>query len=201
MELVIKAKSPRVIKSHLPHRFFDRAIKTYNFKTIVGLRNVKDNLVSYYNFYKMNEALGNFDHDFDAFFKLFQEKRLLYGDYFSHILGWWAARENPNIHFVKYEDLKADPRAEITKMASFLGKALTDAEIEVILSESSFKSMQDNSAVNMADLSDFKLSVSKFIRKGEVGDWKNYFTKEQLDFVESRSAELHAAGLVFTDTM
>ena len=160
---------------------------------------MKDLLVSFYHFYRMSKSLGNFDQDFESFFKLFQEQRLLYGDYISHVLGWWAENENPNIYFVKYEDLKADPRGEITKMASFLGKTLTEAEIEVILSESSFKSMQDNSAVNMVDATVFNLSVSKFIRKGEVGDWKNYFTKEQLDYVESRSAELHAAGLEFTD--
>ena len=165
------------------------------------MRNLKDLLVSFYHLYRLNKRLGNFDQDFEAFFKLFKEKRLLFGDYISHVLGWWAVKENPNIYFVKYEDLKADPRGEIIKMASFLGKKLTEAEIEIILLESSFKSMQNNSAVNKNDVTDMNQSVSKFIRKGEVGDWKNYFSEEQLKLVEDRLAELQGKGIAFTDSM
>ena len=38
----------------------------------------------------------------------------------------------------------------------------------------------------------------KFLRKGEVGDWRNYFSEEQIDRLDAMYAEKMAgSGLVF----
>ena len=179
---------PRLIKTHLPYEFFKGAYQQVGgngFKTIVGLRNIKDALVSFYHFYRMNKVYGNFDQSFDVFFEMFKAKQLVYGDYFDNVLSWWKERDNANIHFVKYEDLKANPKAEIGKIAGFLGKSFSEDLLDLIVDECSFESMKNDPMSNCENIPMFVSSISKFFRKGEVGDWQNYFTIEQSQYVDS----------------
>ena len=95
-------------------------------------------------------------------------------------------RRKDTIYFVTYEALKKNFRGEIIKIAKFLEKDLTDEQIDVITDHCSFDSMSTNQSTNYSDLSNvtdasdtskvFQFNISKFMRKGEVGDWKNYFT-------------------------
>ena len=32
-----------------------------------------------------------------------------YGDYFDHVLSWWAHKDDKNVLFIKYEDIKKTP--------------------------------------------------------------------------------------------
>ena len=189
---VEKIVSPRLIKTHLPYKFFKQAHQQPaggRFKTIVGLRNAKDAIVSFFHFYRMNTGFGNFDQGFDIFFEMFKAKQLMYGDYFDNVLSWWKERGNPNIYFVKYEDLKANPKEEIAKMAQYLGKSFKDDQLDLIVNECSFESMRKNPMTNYENIPSFDHSISKFIRKGEVGDWRNHFTEEQSQYVDSLCEE------------
>ncbi|GBO22139.1 Sulfotransferase family cytosolic 1B member 1 [Araneus ventricosus] len=69
-----------------------------------------------------------------------------------------------------------------SKMACFLDRPLTPDATEAVSNHCSFEQMKNNAMVNRAtqvytDL--FDLTQSKFMRKGVIGDWKNYFTEEQ----------------------
>ncbi|GJY72748.1 flavonol 4'-sulfotransferase [Tanacetum coccineum] len=46
-----------------------------------------------------------------------------YGPYWDHILGYWkASQERPGrILFLKYEDMKKDPKSHVKKLAEFIG--------------------------------------------------------------------------------
>merc|ERR1712126_60582 len=114
-------ESPRLLKTHLPPDFFQKPLGNTQAKFVVVMRNIKDNLVSYYHFYMNNKTLGNLEGGFAEFFDLFRNKRLAWGDWFDMNVQWWALRDNPNLHFVKYEDLRNDVLAEIKKIAKFLG--------------------------------------------------------------------------------
>lgn len=159
-------------------------------KTVIAFRNVKDMIVSNYHFYRMNEALGKFKGSFDDFFEYFKEKRLVYGDYFDHVLGWWSQKDSPNVLIVFYEDLKKDLRKEIERIAKFLGKDFSEKTMQDIVAESTFKSMKENPMTNCEDIPVFDNSISTFIRKGEVGDWKNYFNEEQNKYIDQRIEEM-----------
>ena len=203
IDVLEKMEPPRLIKTHLPYEFFNESFHKAGskcFKAIVGLRNVKDVLVSFYHFYRMSKNYGNFDQSFEEFFKIFKAKSLIHGDYFDHVLSWWEQRSNSNLHFVKYEDLRANPKEEIAKIAHFLGKNLKDDQLDFIIDESSFESMRKNPMTNNEKNPVFDTTVSKFFRKGEVGDWQNYFTEEQRQYVDSLCKKhLTPHGLEWTD--
>lgn len=84
--------------------------------------------------------------------------------------------------FVRYEDLHAETEAWRRRMYEFLD--LDPDEAEAIsaksLTTAGFKRGED---------------PTSFFRKGEVGDWRNYFTDESRDwFNEEAGAELVALG-------
>ncbi len=80
---------PRIIHTHLPLSYFKKAIETYpNLKVIQTIRNFKDTLVSFYNFYRMEKRLGAFNGSWDDYFKLVENKELAFGDYFDYYSEW-----------------------------------------------------------------------------------------------------------------
>ncbi|KAL1476033.1 hypothetical protein MTO96_036824, partial [Rhipicephalus appendiculatus] len=46
---------------------------------------------------------------------------LAYGDYFDHLLPWYNLRDEANVLFVTYEQLKADTTGQILRIAHFIG--------------------------------------------------------------------------------
>jgi Sulfotransferase family len=83
------------------------------------------------------------------------------------------------VHLIRYEELKADPEAEIARLFAFAG---LDTDRAVV--------------ADVADRSDFRHHRStgdgSHTRRGEVGDWQNHFSADD----ETLFREL--AGEVFT---
>lgn len=184
LDKVLDLEPPRLIRSHLPLRYFSRNIRDGGPKIVCVMRNPKDMLVSTYHFYKMNKALGQFKGSWDEFFELFKSKRIYYEDYVKYYSAWTKNASHPNVLLVKYEAMIKNPLPGIRRIARFLGKNLTDAELSVILDETSFDSMSKDKVFNDLTKQTFDQSVSKFFRKGKVGDWQNYFSKEQNEYMD-----------------
>ncbi|KAL9987008.1 hypothetical protein ACROYT_G001242 [Oculina patagonica] len=88
-----------------------------------------------------------------------------------------------------------DTPGTIQKIAKFIGKELSQEILEGIINQTSFNAMKKEENVNYTWLPGFK---GEFIRKGQVGDWKNYFTEEQnkrLDFLYAE--KMAGSGLEF----
>jgi len=184
LDKVLDLEPPRLIRSHLPLRYFSRNIRDGGPKIVCVMRNPKDMLVSTYHFYKMNKALGQFKGSWDEFFELFKSKRIYYEDYVKYYSAWTKNASHPNVLLVKYESMIKDPLPGIRRIARFLGKNLTDTELSVILDETSFDNMSKDKVFNDLTKQTFDQSVSKFFRKGKVGDWQNYFSKEQNEYMD-----------------
>ena len=178
---------PWLIKSHLPASIFKSQIEAGKSKFIVIMRNIKDMLVSNFHFYRATKSQGFFTGPFEEFFELFRSKRLSYGDWLDHVLGWWKYRDYPNVLLIKYESMKDNPTAEIERIATFCSQSLTAEKIEYIVNRTSFSTMKNNPMSHFtmhAPKEFFDSSISPLIRKGEIGDWKNYFTDEMNLYVE-----------------
>ena len=177
-EVLPEMESPRLIKTHMQREFFDNAFRK-NAKFVVVNRNPKDVIVSYYHFYKMVPGF-QFDGDFNAFFELFKSKKIVHGDWFDWVLGWWDEKDNPNVHFVTYEAMKKDIVKETRRVAKFLGKDFSDDVIQEIVDSCSFRKLKDK---RMEDSEEEKEGTGHY-RKGVVGDWANYFTPEQSAYID-----------------
>ena len=103
---------------------------------------------------------------------------VMYSPYFDYVKEVWQRRNHPNVCLLFFEDMKKDLATNVKKVAKFLGKEVTDENIEALVDHLSFKKMKNNPAVNKEDKVGKTLHMSdgNFMRKGEVGDWKNFFT-------------------------
>ena len=194
----LKTNPPHLWKTHLPAKFFEKTLKKSNTKIIVVMRNPKDTLVSNYFFYKANLLLGNFTGTWDEFFQLFQAQRLVYGDFFDHVLSWWEVRNNPNVKIIMYEDIVGKPIEVIKQVAAHMGKTLSDELIHKIADRVNFDNMKKKQTSNYSNTPGYRADISPFLRKGKVGDWQNHFSEEQSkiidDLYEKRCVD---KGLIF----
>lgn len=164
------------------------------FKLIHVVRNPKDVCVSYYYH---SRTLFNYSGTMEEFSKLFlTEKGKLnsllltntlrfflvnYCPYWDNVFGYWQQRNEPNVLFLYYEDMKKDLKATIIKVAQFLNKALKDDEIGRLMKHLSFESMRSNEAVNNKKLFNPKeRNGFAFIRKGLVGGYKDEMSPETI---------------------
>ncbi|KAF5891646.1 sulfotransferase 1C1-like, partial [Clarias magur] len=104
-----------------------------------------------------------------------------WGSWYDHVKGYWKERQKRNILYIFFEDMKENPRQEIVRIMQYLGLLLSDDIIDKIVELTSFNVMKENPMANYTSIPNviFDHSISPFMRKGEVGDWANYFTPAQ----------------------
>lgn len=173
-------QSPRYVKSHLPWELLPAQMDIVRPKIIYIVRNPKDLCVSYYHFWRLGH---NVSGEFDEFCELFLSDNVPYGSMWAHMLSFWNRRHQSNILFLRYEDMKRNLPVVIGECARFLeiGRQLTDQEVQQLCNHLQFDRMQRNPAVNLESLLKISEEVTgetsvKFIRKGAIGDWKNYMS-------------------------
>lgn len=180
LDLLKIMKPPRIIKTHLPSQLVPPAFWENKCKTIYVARNAKDNLVSYFFFDMMNKTQPE-PGPWDGYIRKFIRGELSWGSWYDHVKGYWREKERKNILYLFYEEMKENPRREVVRIMKYLDLSLSDKVIDEIVELTSFKKMKDNPMANYSCIPKpvFDCSVSTFMRKGEVGDWRNHFTPEQ----------------------
>ncbi|NXL64294.1 ST1C1 Sulfotransferase, partial [Chordeiles acutipennis] len=199
LELAEAMPSPRTIKTHLPVQLVPPSFWKQNCKVIYVARNAKDNLVSYYHFHRMNKALPD-PGTWEEFMEKFMTGKVLWGSWYDHVKGWWKAKDKHRILYLFYEDMKENPEQEIQKILKFLEKDVNQEVLKKILHNTSFEIMKENPMANYTrefqGIMDH--SISPFMRKGAVGDWKNHFTVAQnKKFDEDYKKKMADNSLVF----
>lgn len=86
----------------------------------------------------------------------------------------WKYKDHPNMKILWFEDMTKGLIPIIRELCSFLGKHLTELRI-LQLDDHLYI---DNFRQSLQESEGGDPIVKKFIRKGKVGDWKNYFTPE-----------------------
>lgn len=183
-------ESPRVLNTHLPFRNLPKKIIEKKCKIVYIQRNPKDVAVSFYN-HKKNMFGSSFKQmTWEDHLELFPSKYSVpFSNWYTYTLDWEKViDDNPNlpIHCMYYEDLKRDPFTETKRLAQFLGKDCDDQLIWDICEKCSFQNMK-NASTEVKQEPEWKhlppgkgKEIHKSLyRKGEVGDWKNWFTVAQ----------------------
>ncbi|CAL7938171.1 unnamed protein product [Xylocopa violacea] len=177
VENVIKMPRIRYIKSHLPLELLPQQIHQKKPKIVYIARNPKDTCVSFYHYCR---TFHNITGSFEEFAELFLEDHAPIGPFWKHVLDFWAIRNQENVLFLRYEEMKQDQEEVIRKTAKFMNKTVTDEQIAGLSEHLKFSKMATNPAINLEQLLP-RHDVpddEKFIRKGKVGDWRNYMSEE-----------------------
>lgn len=158
-------------------------------------RNPKDLCVSYYHYCMLVHGLVA---TFEEFCDIFLTDSAPIGPVWPHMLGFWHRRNDTNVLFLKYEDMKKDLPGTVYKCARFLGveDSITNEDVSRMCDHLNFDRMQNNPAVNIESYLNLKRDSDKkvqFIRKGQIGDWKNYMSNELSARFDEWTKE-HTAG-------
>ncbi|XP_071114288.1 sulfotransferase 1C2-like [Haliotis cracherodii] len=202
MKAISKMESPRFIKTHLPPSLLPREVYSKNPKLIYLARNPKDTVVSYYHFTKSLATISYFG-DFSVFFDQFLNDKAIYGPWWKHVKEGWNLRDKDNVLFLTYEDLHKDTRGCIRTVANFLGKSLSDQQVETLARHVTFASMKVNPSVNYSWWAGWAVKEgheNQFFRKGIVGDWTSHLNPEMSRRIDDMVAEkLQGTQLVLED--
>lgn len=187
VDYVDQMEGQRFIKTHLPwHLLPDQLKINSDAKIVYTMRNPKDQAVSFYHYCLLAHQINC---SFDDFIEVFLENKMVYGSSSQHMLEFYKRRDQSNVLMVKYEDMKRDLPTVIRQCAEHLkvSRTLTTDDIDKLCEHVKFEKMEKNPSVNLETLVFQDPAVKeqidhetynkvKFIRKGQVGDWQNYFS-------------------------
>ncbi|KAF3527029.1 hypothetical protein F2Q69_00050715 [Brassica cretica] len=131
--------SPRLFSTHMPFHTLRLPLKDSPCKIVYVCRNVKDVLSL---FESLCEGVGSF------------------GPFWEHVLSYWRdSLEDPqHVLFMRYEEMKSAPSAQVKRLAEFLGCPFTEEEAE-----------HGGMEVNNSGKTFNNVPYFTFFRKGEVG--------------------------------
>ena len=82
------------------------------------------------------------------------------------------------------------------KIAKFIGKELSPETRDLIVQQTSFGAMKSSGHTNFTWFEGIK--GDGFIRKGQVGEWKNFFSEEQKELFDKVFKErMEGTGIEF----
>lgn len=189
VDFVDEMEGQRFIKTHLPwHLLPEQLTNNPDVKIVYTMRNPKDQAVSFYHYCLLAHEINC---SFDDFIEVFLDNKMVYGSSSQHMLEFFKRRDQPNVLIVKYEDMKRDLPSVIRQCADHLEikRTLTTDDIDKLCDHVKFEKMEKNLSVNLETIvfqdpqTEEKIDREvynkvKFIRKGQIGDWQNYFSPE-----------------------
>ncbi|KAH7960995.1 hypothetical protein HPB49_025614 [Dermacentor silvarum] len=225
-QLILQEGRPIASYQHFMQqsRFIEYCVGATDEKSSTSVRNLCTHLPLLYE--KLNpdaksiiSALTCFeDGTFDDFFEAFVTGELGYGCYFEHVTTGYSMKNEPNVFFLTYEELKNHTRDSVLRLARFIDdryeRMLVDINaegrqpIECILERCQAESMKKVMVLDFSKHLDKKqeerfktLNVTSkaghegdsrchcMVRKGDVGAWKQYFSPDQLRRMEAAISE------------
>ncbi|XP_042301280.1 amine sulfotransferase-like [Sceloporus undulatus] len=182
----VNRTSPRLFSTHLPYYLMPEGLRNGRTKVIYVARNPKDVFVSYYHFTKINIHIKD-AQDFEIAMERFLAGKMPANLWIDHIEGWSAHRDDFNIIFLTYEEMKKDLKSCVLKICNFLGKSLAEKEVDKVVDMASFNKMKEDPRANYETMAPDVLDNNKghFLRKGTIGDWKNILTVAQSERFDS----------------
>ncbi|KAK3033229.1 hypothetical protein RJ639_033109 [Escallonia herrerae] len=189
---------PRLFHTHLPYSVLPDSIKHTDCKIVYVARNPKDTFVSLWHFFNSIFRPNQQPFSLEKAFDWFCNGIYPYGPFFDHILQYWEeSKTKPHkILFLRYEELKKDPKGQVKRIASFVGRPFEkEEEADKVLWRCSLERLK-NLEVNRNGSSFLRVPHSSYFRRGVVGGWKDYLTPELADRLDQITRmKLHGSGL------
>lgn len=175
-EKVNQLERPRIIKSH----------ETYNKlfpKVVYLIRDPRDVYVSYYHYLLKRLPPGTTFKEFLRMDDLHPSR------WHIHVKSW---QNQPGVRVFKYETLLENPVEEVLKITEYIGLDKDSADVEAAVKASSFDKMKEIENKNGRPFKDeeAKKLATPFMRKGQKGDWKSYFSEDDIRFLWDEAGEV-----------
>ncbi len=174
---------PRVIKSH---EYFDHRYKSI----IYVVRDPRDVVLSYYDFQRKNRQIQDG-------FPLAQYVRDFvggnigsadWGSWGENVGSWVGTRlGKPGFLLLRYEDMKAEPERELTKIAAIFGIEAKAQLLATVIERSSAQRMRELERSQGGEWVSTKNKRQDipFIRSASAGGWKTLLPEESVAEIES----------------
>ena len=142
---------PRIFSTHIPFHLLPDSIAKSKCKIIYICRNPFDTFVSLWFFANKVKASSASKLSLDEAFEKYSKGINEFGPFWTNMLGYWReSKHSPrNILFLRYEDLKADIKFWVKRVADFLDcpfnseEENNDGVIDNIIELCSFQKMKD----------------------------------------------------------
>ena len=137
-------------------------------------RNVRDAVVSHFYHFKKKYKIFNYFNFYYYTLGRFKAYEILFlNNEYKKAFG--------TSNFFQYDQMKNDFKSVVDKISSILKlKTLNLQEIKMIKKNTSINKMRNDLRMGKSKYySTVKKNRDKLLRKGEIGDWKNYFSKRK----------------------
>lgn len=183
--------SPRVFNTHLRFRQLPTDMINRKCKIIYITRNPKDMAVS--RFFHNSKGSVGYKGTFSNYLPLYMEGKVAFGSWFDYTAEWERDIREHNdypVHSICYETLKTDTENEVQRLGDFLGVKSDPTLIQEICDKCSFNNLKESYSKTKQVFQDLDHPPEAFaFRKGEVGDWKNWFTVAQSEQFDAKIRE------------
>ncbi len=163
---------PRIVKNHHAANFMTRG-----HRVILILRDPRDVVVSYYHYVNggknapaqaqtIKDIIYDPEKGFEGFFR----------QYYS-----WPEQDR---FLLRYEDLKADPFAEFSRLVHHLNIPASEGQIRQAIASADFSAMRKAQQQSKSMRESFSEGFN-FVRSGGSGEWKNLFEAKDIAYWES----------------
>jgi hypothetical protein len=165
--------SPRIIKSH---ECFDPRYP----RVIYIVRDPRDVAVSQYHYHRKLKKIAD-DSPIETFVARFLAGETCpHGSWGQNVLTWLATSEgSPKFLLLRYEDMVEDTARELAKIATFLDRPVTPAQIARAVEQSSAGQMRKLEATqtDQCDLTKGSRKDMSFVRAAGSGGWREDLPK------------------------
>ncbi|XP_038725283.1 cytosolic sulfotransferase 5-like [Tripterygium wilfordii] len=191
--------SPRLFRTHVPYMMLPDSVKESGCRIVYITRDPKDAFVSLWHFINANARPEQGVCALDESFESYCEGIHHFGPFHDHVLSYWkeSLKRPEKILFLKYEELKRDPKCQVQKLASFLGRPFVDEEeIDKIIWRCSLERLKNLEVNKNGTDPNTGIFYKSYFRKGSVGDWKNFLSEEMKERLDNITRmKLEGSGL------
>jgi aryl sulfotransferase len=133
-------------------------------------------------------TMGAFDWEQDG---------IPFWSHFNHARTFWEHREQPNIHFLHYADLKQDLEGEMRGLSEALGLEVPETHWIDLVQAATFDDMKKHADQTAPD-TDHQIwqSNSKFFNKGTNEQWRGVLSDESIALYNQLSRERYDPDLL-----
>jgi len=171
------------------HQYFDPRYR----QIIYVVRDPRDVALSQYHFYRKRRRIED-NYPVEQFVTRFVAGATSdYGSWGENVASWVATRHGrPGFLLLRYEDMIAQTARELTRVASFLGIAVTPERLAQIVERSSsdeMRKMEKSQALKCSLTKDTRPDLP-FVRAAKPGEWESGLQQTAVAEIEAAWAPL-----------